>query len=55
MEAVTGLFRNRPEPSRWVLASPVLLLGFIPLLGNGTTASRAHETTPRDWAVDLLQ
>ena len=55
MEAVTGLFRGRNESSRWVLASPVLLLGLIPLLGNATTASRAHETTPRDWAVDLLQ
>ncbi|HEX9894140.1 MAG TPA: DUF2723 domain-containing protein [Gemmatimonadales bacterium] len=55
MEAMTGLFRGRPEPSRWIFASPVLLLGFIPLLGNATTASRADETTPRDWAIDLLQ
>ena len=27
----------------------------IPLFGNRLTASRAHETTPRDWAVDLLR
>ncbi len=39
----------------WVAASPVLLLAFIPLIGNHLTASRAHETLARDFAVDLLQ
>lgn len=39
----------------WPLATPVLLLAFIPLVGNRLTASRAHETTPRDFAVDLLE
>jgi hypothetical protein len=33
----------------------VLLLGFIPLIGNHATASRAHETAARDFAVDLLE
>jgi hypothetical protein len=30
-------------------------VAFIPLLGNRVTASRAHETLPRDVAVDMLQ
>ena len=41
--------------SRWAAASPILALAFIPLLGNRITASRAHETTPRDFAYDILQ
>jgi len=47
-----GARRGRPN---WVAASPVLALGLIPLVGNHTTASRAHETAARDFAVDLLQ
>jgi len=39
----------------WAAASPVLLLALIPLAGNHLTASRAHETLARDFAVDLLQ
>lgn len=34
---------------------PLLALAVIPLLGNRLTATRAHETTPHDFAVDLLQ
>ena len=35
-------------------ASPVLLLAFIPLLGNHDDASRRGETFTREWARDLL-
>ncbi|HET9514346.1 MAG TPA: DUF2723 domain-containing protein [Gemmatimonadales bacterium] len=55
MQLLAGLFKDRSEQSRWIYASPVLLLGLIPMLGNAATASRANETTPRDWAIDLLQ
>ena len=34
---------------------PVLAIGLVPLLANWQTASRAHETTAHDFAVDLLQ
>ncbi len=44
-----------PTPRRWVLGTPVLLLGVVPLLGNRLTASRANETLARDVAYDLLQ
>src|SRR5207249_3644547 len=40
---------------RWTLATPVLLLALIPLVGNNLTASRKGETLARDFAVDLLQ
>jgi hypothetical protein len=40
---------------RWGVASPVLALALIPLFGNRLTASRAHETLARDFAVDLLE
>jgi len=40
---------------RWTLATPVLLLALIPLLGNRLTASRKGETLARDFAFDLLQ
>jgi hypothetical protein len=46
-----------PGESRrgWLLATPVLLLGLVPLFGNRLSASRAHETSARDFAVDLLE
>jgi hypothetical protein len=40
---------------RWVLATPVLLLALVPLIGNRLTASRAGETMARDYARDVLQ
>src|SRR3989449_518442 len=40
---------------RWLLATPVLVLALIPLLGNRLTASRKGETLARDFAFDLLQ
>ncbi len=56
MEIVADFFRARvSEQGRWVAALPVLALALVPLAGNRLTASRAHETTPRDFAVDLLQ
>ena len=56
MAMVVSFLRDRATPSgRWALATPILSLAFIPLLGNRVTASRAHETLPRDVAVDMLQ
>jgi hypothetical protein len=56
MESVAGMFKDQSDQRRgWLAATPILALGLIPLVGNRVTASRAHETTPRDWAVDLLQ
>ncbi len=43
------------DARRWALASPVLALGLVPLLGNRVTASRAGEYAARDFAVDLLE
>ncbi len=39
----------------WLVGSPILLAGIIPLLGNHLSASRAGEWLPRDFAWDLLQ
>jgi hypothetical protein len=56
LTAVVEFLGNRGTPQgRWALASPVLALGLIPLLGNRVTAPRSHETMARDLAVDLLE
>jgi hypothetical protein len=56
MRRIVDFFRDAGTPqSRWALASPILALALIPLLGNRLTASRAHETTSRDFAHDILQ
>jgi hypothetical protein len=56
MRRIVEFLRDRGTPmSRWAAATPVLALALIPLLGNRITASRAHETTPRDFAYDILQ
>jgi hypothetical protein len=56
MRRIVELLRDRgTTASRWAAASPLLALALIPLLGNRITASRAHETTPRDFAYDILQ
>ncbi|MFL5476947.1 MAG: DUF2723 domain-containing protein [Gemmatimonadales bacterium] len=56
MRGVVEFLRDRGTPvSRWAMASPVLAVALIPLLGNRVTASRAHETIPRDFAYDILQ
>jgi hypothetical protein len=56
MRRVVEFLQDRGTPrGRWSAASPILALAFIPLLGNRITASRDHETTPRDFAYDILQ
>ncbi len=37
-----------------LLASPVLLIAFLPLVFNWSWASRAEDYSTRDWAYDLL-
>jgi hypothetical protein len=37
-----------------LFAAPVLLLTFVPLIGNRTAAPRNKETFTREWAIDLL-
>ncbi len=41
--------------NRWLAGGPVLALALLPLFGNHTTASRAHETLARDFAIDILE
>ncbi|MEO8089940.1 MAG: DUF2723 domain-containing protein [Gemmatimonadales bacterium] len=56
MRAIVEFLRDAgTSTGRWAAASLVLALALIPLLGNRTTASRAHETLPRDFAHDILQ
>ena len=43
-----------PTRRSWALASPVLVLAFIPLFTNWYAASRAGDSTTRDFAHDLL-
>ena len=43
-----------PKRQSWLVASPVLALAFIPLFSNWQSASRAGDTTTRDFAADLL-
>ena len=47
--------RVAAEGRRWALATPVLAVALIPLLGNRLSASRAGETMARDFAYDMLQ
>jgi hypothetical protein len=57
MEWITeSLATREPKPERrWLLASPVLLIALVPLVGNHLTASRASETMARDYARDVLR
>src|SRR5207247_7780085 len=51
-----GLVARQPAVGRrWAMATPVLLLALIPLLGNRLSASRAGDTMARDYARDVLQ
>ena len=50
-----GLGKAKAGTGKWVVAAPVLLICFIPLIGNWRSASRAGETLPRDAAWDILQ
>jgi len=39
----------------WVIASPILLVAIVPLVGNASAASRHGQTFTREWARDLLR
>ncbi|HYV99177.1 MAG TPA: DUF2723 domain-containing protein [Gemmatimonadaceae bacterium] len=43
-----------PKRTNWLVAAPVLVLAFIPLFGNFTSASRRGETDAADFAKDML-
>ena len=43
-----------PTKRSWMLASPILLFAFIPMIGNWNASSRAGETDTADFAIDLL-
>lgn len=43
-----------PKKMNWAIASPILVLAFIPLFGNFASASRRGETDTADFARDLL-
>ncbi len=43
------------DRNRWLAGTPVLALALVPLIGNHATASRAHETLARDFAIDILE
>ena len=55
VRGVADLLRDRLAGQSWAVASPILALAFIPLVGNRVTASRAEERLARDFAVDILQ
>jgi len=44
-----------PSPRHLALASPVLLLAFVPLVLNWGWADRSGDYSARDWAYNLLQ
>jgi hypothetical protein len=43
-----------PRRRSWLLASPVLAIALVPLLGNWKSASRAGQTDTADFAYDML-
>ena len=57
MEWVQGALAARvpDEGRRWTLATPVLAVALVPLVGNHIAASRAGEYMARDFAYDMLQ
>ena len=57
MEWVQGVLEARvPDAGRrWTLATPVLAVALVPLVGNHLAASRAGEYMARDFAYDMLQ
>jgi len=49
-------FKERfSQNARWFATAPVLIVCFIPLMGNWESASRRGETLPRDVAWDIIQ
>jgi len=61
-EALAGLVRVRdgessgalPPRRSWLATSPLLALALVPLGGNWSAASRAHQHATRDIAADML-
>ena len=64
-ETIATLFRSErvrvgtetltlPTRQSWAMASPVLAIAFVPLVGNWGASTRAGDTTTRDFAHDLL-
>lgn len=49
------LGQRAPDRQRWLVGTPILALALVPLLGNRTSATRAHETLAHDFAVDMLE
>jgi len=43
-----------PTSKGWALGAPILLIAFIPLVANWTSASRAGQTDTADVAIDML-
>jgi hypothetical protein len=43
-----------PRRRSWLLASPVLAIALVPLLGNWQAASRSEQTDTADFAADML-
>ena len=53
-DAIAGAPPARKQTLGWLIASPILLVAFVPLIGNWKTAPRHGDTFTRDWAVDVL-
>jgi hypothetical protein len=52
--AAERLAAAMPTRRAWLLASPLLAIAAVPMVGNWRQASRAGELATRDWAHDLL-
>ncbi|MGI8509206.1 MAG: glycosyltransferase family 117 protein [Gemmatimonadaceae bacterium] len=44
-----------PRQRSWIAASPLLVVAFVPLFANWSSASRRGQTDTRDFAHDLLE
>ncbi len=56
IEMTAGSLRGRfDDAKRWFVVSPILVIAFIPLIGNAGSAPRSGEFLPRDIAWDILQ
>ena len=55
LQHLADRFPQKGSMAGWGPGWPLLAVAIVPLLGNRLTASRANETTPHDFAVDLLQ
>ncbi len=50
----TRLAHSFRHPRRYLLAAPVLIVAFFPLVSNWSWASRSGDYATRDWAYNLL-